>query len=154
MACERRHLPLFCALPRECSGAAAVEFAFILPVLLLFVFGTFEFGRYFWTQNVLQYGVEQTARYAYVHTDLACDQATMEPLVHARVLGLSSASVTVSATIDTNSSATFTAESCKVQATYSFTFLGYLDLGSVTVQGIAEYPCKNTTAKDNSCPTA
>ncbi|MBT8216030.1 MAG: pilus assembly protein, partial [Acidimicrobiia bacterium] len=41
-----------CGEKRE-SGAAMVEFALILPLLLLLVFGTIEFGRAYNAQNTL-----------------------------------------------------------------------------------------------------
>ncbi|MGH6794891.1 MAG: TadE/TadG family type IV pilus assembly protein [Methylocella sp.] len=47
-------------------GATAVEFALIGPSLVLLLFGTIEGGRMLWTQNALQYAVEQAARYAVV----------------------------------------------------------------------------------------
>jgi Flp pilus assembly protein TadG len=48
-------------------GATAVEFAFIGPALILLLFGTIEGGRMLWTQNTLQYVVEQAARCAVVN---------------------------------------------------------------------------------------
>lgn len=46
------------------SGAAALEFGFALPVFLLFVFGTIEFGRVLWSEHALGYAAEQAARFA------------------------------------------------------------------------------------------
>jgi Flp pilus assembly protein TadG len=43
-------------------GAAAVEMAIALPVLLLLIFGTMEVGFLMWTQVTLSYAVEQAAR--------------------------------------------------------------------------------------------
>lgn len=36
------------------EGATAVEFALVLPMFLMLVFGTIEFGRILWTQQALQ----------------------------------------------------------------------------------------------------
>lgn len=44
------------------GGATAVEFAFLLPPLLFFLFGVMELGRLFFTQSSLQYAVSQAAR--------------------------------------------------------------------------------------------
>jgi Flp pilus assembly protein TadG len=53
---------------RRERGAAAVEFAIILPVLLLCVLGLVEFGRAIWTQATLNYAVQAAARcYALGH---------------------------------------------------------------------------------------
>lgn len=47
---------------RSGRGATAVEFALIMPSLLMLVLGVFEFGRYLWTVNALQQTVSMTAR--------------------------------------------------------------------------------------------
>ena len=49
---------------RSRSGAAAVEFALVVPALLVLVMGVFEYGRYLWTVNALQQTVTVTARCA------------------------------------------------------------------------------------------
>lgn len=49
-------------------GSIAVEFAFIVPPLILFLLGAIEGGRMLWAQNALQYAVEQAARCAVVDT--------------------------------------------------------------------------------------
>ena len=36
------------------DGATAVEFALVLPMFLMLVFGSIEFGRLLWTQQALQ----------------------------------------------------------------------------------------------------
>ena len=46
------------------GGNAAIELALLLPVLLLFVLGIMECGRVLWTQNALNYAVEEAARCA------------------------------------------------------------------------------------------
>lgn len=48
------------------DGATAVEFAVAVPVFLALVFGTIEFGRYFWVRNTIQFAAEEAARYAMV----------------------------------------------------------------------------------------
>jgi Flp pilus assembly protein TadG len=66
-------------LPRERArfrvgnrGAAAVEFAFIGPPLILMLFGSIECGRMLGTLSALQYAVEQAARYAVVSCSTTC----------------------------------------------------------------------------------
>lgn len=64
-----RAIPLlrtFVSGRRAERGATAVEFALVAPVFLLFVLGIADFGRLFWVKNLMQYGAEQTARYAMV----------------------------------------------------------------------------------------
>jgi uncharacterized membrane protein len=48
----------------DAAGSAAVEFALTIPILLLLLLGTAEFGRLLWTQNSIQSAVEQAARCA------------------------------------------------------------------------------------------
>ena len=47
---------------RGCEGAAAVEFALTVPVLLIALLGVIEIGRLMWTENALHYAVEEAAR--------------------------------------------------------------------------------------------
>ena len=55
----------------DIRGVAAVEFALILLPLLLMVLGIIDGGRMLWTQNSLQYAVEQAARCAVVNTTIS-----------------------------------------------------------------------------------
>lgn len=69
-------------------GAAAVEFAFILPILLLVIGGTVDFGRALYTQVTLTNAAREGARAAVVGADAAARAnaaapgvATVPPLV-------------------------------------------------------------------------
>lgn len=42
----------FARLLRSTSGASAIEFALIAMPLLLFLFGTMEYGRLMWTSTL------------------------------------------------------------------------------------------------------
>ena len=44
------------------DGGSAVEFALLIPFLLVLIIGIYEFGRAYWVQNTLQFAAEQTAR--------------------------------------------------------------------------------------------
>jgi Flp pilus assembly protein TadG len=44
------------------GGGSAVEFAMLIPLLLLVIFGILEFGQYLWTSSVMQQTAVQTAR--------------------------------------------------------------------------------------------
>ena len=48
-------------------GAATVETALVLPIVLLFMFGIFEYGRYFMTMQLLNNAAREGARYAIAH---------------------------------------------------------------------------------------
>jgi Flp pilus assembly pilin Flp len=45
------------------EGAAVVEFALVLPILLLIIFGIIDFGRAFYTVNNIISAVREGARY-------------------------------------------------------------------------------------------
>ncbi len=44
------------------SGASAVEFAMVVPMLVFVILGILEFGQYLWTSSILQQTAVQTAR--------------------------------------------------------------------------------------------
>ncbi len=46
----------------DCRGAAALEFALLLPALLMILFGTIEYGWYLTWQFVLNHAVAEGAR--------------------------------------------------------------------------------------------
>lgn len=49
--------------PRRAAGAAAVEFAIVLTVLMLILAGTVEIGRALWYYDALAKGTRDAARY-------------------------------------------------------------------------------------------
>lgn len=51
-------------LRRADSGQSLVEFALVLPLLLVVFFGIFEFGRFYYTRLTLQHAVREAARFA------------------------------------------------------------------------------------------
>jgi Flp pilus assembly protein TadG len=50
------------AVPRRERAAAAVEMAIVLPLLLLIVGGIIDFGRFFYTQNIVVNAAREGAR--------------------------------------------------------------------------------------------
>src|SRR5437762_3021938 len=49
-------------LAKAREGVEAIEFAIVLPVMLLFILGLIEFGRLYWVQSELQFAAEAAAR--------------------------------------------------------------------------------------------
>ena len=54
-------------LKREDKGAAALEFALVAPVLILFIVGIAQFGVLFMANNGLRNAVGEGARYATIY---------------------------------------------------------------------------------------
>lgn len=52
------------AFHKDASGAAAAEFALILPIMLMLGFSFYEAGRMFWSYNIVQVSARDAARYA------------------------------------------------------------------------------------------
>lgn len=59
------------SLARNEQAASAAEFAMVLPLLLLFLFGIIDVGRYMWTLNRAEKATQMGARYAVVSDPVA-----------------------------------------------------------------------------------
>jgi len=68
---------------RDDRGAALVEFAIVLPMLLLVVWGIVDFGRLFFTSNSLATSVREGARYAAVLSSPSAGTAAIKSKVQA-----------------------------------------------------------------------
>jgi Flp pilus assembly protein TadG len=62
-------------------GAVAVEFALVLPLLMMLVFGIIDFGRAYYTLNQIISSVREGARYAAVLEDPLAQQASIRKVV-------------------------------------------------------------------------
>ena len=124
-------------------GAAAVEFALLLPILLLLVFGIVDFGRALHAQITLTQAAREGARAA------ALKQSNVESRTQTAAPGLSDVTVTVTACPATPTPGT----DAKVEAKYTFTFAtpiggiasllgggGYGD--PITLTGRGVMPCE------------
>jgi len=74
--------------PRK--GAFATEFAFIVVVFFMFLFGILEYARFIFVQNVLNNAAREGARYAVVQTNSATT-AQVQTYVNAYLAGQGSA---------------------------------------------------------------
>jgi Flp pilus assembly protein TadG len=76
------------ALWRAQAGTALVEYALVLPVLLMLVFGVMQLGAMAWTQAAISYAVQEAARCAAVRPDLCGDAGSVQTYAAAQTLGL------------------------------------------------------------------
>jgi Flp pilus assembly protein TadG len=79
---------------RDCGGAAAVEFAFCLPVFLAMVFGIIQFGLTQHDFSSVRYAMQEASRALVINPNLT--QANLQALVDAELAGKTQADVTVS----------------------------------------------------------
>ena len=60
----------------ESSGQSLVEFALMLPLILLIITGVFDVARAVWQENTLDYAAREGTRYAIVHGSGYCSPST------------------------------------------------------------------------------
>jgi Flp pilus assembly protein TadG len=58
------------------EGQSLVEFALVLPVLLLLIVGLFDIARAVWQENTLAYAAREGTRYAIVHGSASDDPSS------------------------------------------------------------------------------
>lgn len=117
-------------------GAAAVEFALIVPILLLLVVGIIQFGRVFSLQIQLSGAANAGARYLAVHpTEPA--EARNRTRAAATNLGLTDGEIAVTAAAPCTSTS-----SVSVVASRVFVFdIPLLPSPNITIQGQGVMPC-------------
>lgn len=102
------------ALIRDRAGVAVIEFAFGISIFLMFVLGVIEFSRAIWTENALQYSVEQASRYV-IANPTASDSA-ISSYASSQIASVNPADVTITVSHDTVNGVPFVT----VLATYPF----------------------------------
>ena len=74
---------------REDRGAAAIEYAFVLPALLMFAFGIIDVGRLVWTQVTLDRAVQAAARCASVNSTTCGTDSAIQTYASGQAWGMS-----------------------------------------------------------------
>jgi len=97
---------------KDKKGQTIIEFAMVLPILLLVVFGITEFGRAIMTSNVISTASREGARLFAVTSDPTSTSDRVDTVLVAARLKLVNRSIT----IDTTS----LSKSVKVTVTYDF----------------------------------
>jgi Flp pilus assembly protein TadG len=70
------------------NGAAAVEYALLLPALLVFTLGIIDVGRLLWTQTTLDRAVEAASRCAAIDTTSCGTAAQIQAFAVQEAYGL------------------------------------------------------------------
>jgi hypothetical protein len=142
-------------LVRE-DGVALVEFAFVLPLLLLLIFGIIDFGKALNFKNDETHLANQAARYAAVNGCTACAGTKLNTWIASQAgatqlqTGLAAAGAVKIAFADSagkfpdetgyNGGSLGTKNHCKtasvkVLLNFSYPFMPYLKLGSINIKG-------------------
>jgi len=120
---------------RATDGAAAVEFAIIAPVFILFCIGIFEAGRMMWIRNSIQTATEEAARYAMVHTAATDTELAKHATDYYADVSLDTPTFTI--TRDTTDDMNFVTVSGAYTFKFEFTFF---DFGTIELDGKARVP--------------
>ena len=94
------------------QAQALVEYALVLPILLLFLFGIMEFGVIVFSRNTIDNAAREGARYGMLHPD---DAGGIEAAARNLTTGLDGANLQVSSTA--------TANTVRVEVDYSINLL-------------------------------
>jgi len=96
-------LPFRLLLHAADAGQSLIEFALVLPLLLLIITGLFDVARATWQENTLAYAAREGTRYAIVHGSASVDgtivnSSSYQPVidtVRAAAVGVPNVSVAV-----------------------------------------------------------
>lgn len=123
---------------RSDKGAAAVEFALIVPLLVILVFGIIEFSRLYNAQVSLTNAAREGARYMAIHsgTTVVADTKTQIAAAAPSVIpAIAATQIVITPTTCTPGS------NVSVTITYPFTLLTGLFDPSITLTGKAVMKC-------------
>ena len=106
------------------EGQAMVEFALVLPVLLILLCGIIDFGWLYYNQITLNNAAREGARYAVIHYDAATDwKDSAESRMMASMVGVEHAVALVSDPVEQQITATVTANT-PILTGFTSTILG------------------------------
>jgi len=118
-------------------GAAILEFAVVLPLLMILLVGGLDVGRMFYVRQGLEYATEEAARYYMLNPTTA--ESNVTALLQSKMPGGMGPSVIVTyvdtANCNSNSAVTCTT----ITAKYLFGFaVGYLGIGAQNLRATAK----------------
>ena len=138
------------------SGVALVEFALVVPILLVLLLGMLDFGKAFNFKNDETHLANQAARYAAVNSCTACAGTKLNTWIASQAgasqlqTGLAAAGAVKIAFADStgkfpdetgyNGASLGTKNHCKTSAVkvllnFTYPFMPYLKLGSIHIKG-------------------
>ena len=118
-------------------GVAAVEFAFVAPVIFMLTIGTIDVGRLVWSWSSLDHLAREATRYASVRGAESLSpmtQTQLETYVNNRLIGMDPNDVTVTVDWTPNNSPGGTV-SVQLDLQFDFFLGGLVGLQSIVVQG-------------------
>jgi len=121
---------------RDEKGVAAIEFAFIGPILFILILGVADLGRYFWIGHEVDHAIEIVLRDAAVNKNLSESQVTS--LLKARLDNVSESPFTIS-TIYTSSTPD-TPRLLTINISSSFKPLGFLSFLALPIGSTGQIP--------------
>lgn len=120
---------------RASDGAAAIEFAIIVPVFVMFCMGIIEGGRMLWIRNSIQTATEEAGRYAMAHTTATDAELIAQAADYFDSVGMDNPTFTV--VRDTTGGMNFVT----INGVYTFQYLfSVFDFGNVELDGKARVP--------------
>jgi Flp pilus assembly protein TadG len=125
---------------RRERGAAAVEFALVVPLLLILVLGIFEFGRAYNIQTTLSAAAREGVRVMALENSASAARASTQAAA-ASAVSLSDAQITVSPSICPEPGPGATPATATVTVTYAMPFITAFFGPSLTMTGKGVMRC-------------
>lgn len=133
----QRRLTNWCSWITDRRGTAAIEFAFVAPVLLLLTLGVIDTGRMMWTAATLEHAAREGARYASLRGADSSQPVTDQNVgdyVKNRAVGVNAADLSVSVTWSPNNYSG-SSVTVGVGTTFDFVLIGFLPLDPIRLEG-------------------
>jgi len=126
---------------RATDGAAAVEFAIIAPVFVIFLISIFEGGRMMWIRNSIQTATEEAGRWAMVNTAASDDQIRTKASDYYGEVGLDTPDFAIDR--DTTDGVDYVT----ITGSYSFGYeFAFFNFGTIQLAGKARVPLISSTS--------
>lgn len=109
-------LPRLRSLSRCRSGVAAIEFAFVFPLLIMLVLGIYVTGSVMHSISSVGFALEETARMLQMNPKLT--QSELQSAIDKKLGSLGNQAVTVGMTIETDS---YGSKIARLTASYPYT---------------------------------